>query len=172
MAVVIMVEVLGVVRHHQNSMAAQLKVLLNSPGQKPPVQNFACRYAEPFRIPEARFIHQVLQVHLLLGDLEPLEPTPPALRPLYCTPLVAVVLCHCLVLVLLVQYKHCITRRARRMARRYAMKKLKGKLFRSFNTLLIEFSKELMRSVTLGLGKAMAIEVANVVTNEMRFPAQ
>lgn len=197
MAVVVMVAtVIGGVICHQKPVAAQLQAVKHPLGHAPPEQYFECLNAATFPSPLARFIYQmrqlqspsapflgplarlayqVRQLQLPPGDLsnlkplKPPEPSPHDPRPPCCFSLAVIVLGQSIMFMVLQQYKHRLTRRARRIARRYVMSKLKGMLVRSLKTVLTEFAKELMRSVVHGVGKAVVGEVANVVVNEIHL---
>lgn len=166
----IVVEQIRPVYHYQKPAAGQLWDLRNPSGRPLPSPNCLWLNSAPFTNPSAELMQQVRLVQLLVGDLEPPEPTSHAPRSRYCCYSIAfVVLGLCLSPIVFRRYKCHIQRRAHRLARRYAKKKVKEVVFRSSMSFLAEFSQELGRSIVRGLVAAVVGEVANVVVNGIRL---
>lgn len=161
---VIMIEVVWAISYHHHPLAAQQNALRNPSEHPPPAQEIVPLNLALFSL-LAELFHRDRQCHLV-GDQEP--PTPLIPRGPCFLSLTVLVLSLCLVLTLQ-HYKRRIVQRARGMARRYITKKLKGMLYRSLKTVLTEFSKELLRIAALELGKAAAVELANILINEIRL---
>lgn len=173
--VMLVVQVIEVVNYQLSLVAAQLKTVIKSPEHPPPPQDYPFLNLLPFVSSLSRVSHQARHLQILVAELDPREPSPhssPA--PRCCFPAITV-FALCFIIIVFRRYRHHIEVKARRMIRHYAMKQLKRilpRIPRRVETIFRECIREMKKSIVLGLTKAAANELLNLVTSEIRQAAK
>ncbi|MPC08706.1 hypothetical protein E2C01_001300 [Portunus trituberculatus] len=143
------------------------------------LQDWQCLSSTPVVGSVFRITSQARHLQIFVEERDPREPSPRCSSPCHRYAAAVTVLVLCCTIIVLRIYKHRITVRSRGIIRSYAKRKLKRILLGIprrakiiFLVFVGEMIGEMKKSVTIGLAKAAANELMNLVSDGCRRMAK